>query len=379
LRERRALRFVVEALFLASLAAALVVADVRPLLIAGVMLAGWLVVALYEWAATRELPHYGRGLPPRYYVPQVSLPPPRPLEQLRYPYPAAGRDDEATWIATPAMRAEALAGWPVDVEPEPAPAASSAGEDTIVVDVPLFEGASSEPFHEDTWIELDPAARGVAPELEAPAAVAEPEVEEPEAAPEVEPEPVAVAAEAEPAAVVPEVDELELVPLVADEAAVAEEPEVGRRRRWRRGRRPPAEAAIVAAAASEVADEPVSAAVAEPEAAEAVAVAEPEVPEPAEAAVVAAEAAVVTEPDVAVNPEVAVEPEEEEEETEEDVAVPVEKPAPVSGMGARHTFDPLADAAPTRRRWRRRDDPYVELPAGPPRPTALPGASRRGQ
>jgi hypothetical protein len=48
-------------------------------------------------------------------------------------------------------------------------------------------------------------------------------------------------------------------------------------------------------------------------------------------------------------------------------------------MGARHTFDPLADAASTRRRWRRRDDPYVELPAGPPRPTALPGASRREQ
>ena len=93
MRERRALRFVVEALFLGALAAALVVADLEPLEIAGVMLLGWLVVALYEWAATRELPHYGRGLPPRYYVPQVALPPPRQLDQLHVPpgsgYPAA--------------------------------------------------------------------------------------------------------------------------------------------------------------------------------------------------------------------------------------------------------------------------------------------------
>src|SRR5580765_4942905 len=116
MRERRALRFVVEALFLGLLAAALVVADQDPLVIAGVMALGWLVVALYEWAATRELPHYGRGLPPRYYVPQVALPPPRQLDQLRTPgsgYPAPS-DDQATWIASPAMRAEALADWPVD-------------------------------------------------------------------------------------------------------------------------------------------------------------------------------------------------------------------------------------------------------------------------
>jgi hypothetical protein len=59
---RRALRFLVEAVFLGLLAAALVVADVKPLVIGGIMLAGWLVVALYEWAATRELPHRGRGL-----------------------------------------------------------------------------------------------------------------------------------------------------------------------------------------------------------------------------------------------------------------------------------------------------------------------------
>ena len=162
MRERRALRFVVEALFLGALAAALVVADLDPLVIAGVMLLGWLVVALYEWAATRELPHYGRGLPPRYYVPQVALPPPRQLEQLRCrPARAIRRasvDDQATWIASPAMRAEALADWPVDPA-DVTTTAPSPGEDTMVVDNLLLV-AGGEEFHEDTWIELDPIAEG---------------------------------------------------------------------------------------------------------------------------------------------------------------------------------------------------------------------------
>src|SRR3954452_4549381 len=133
MRERRALRFLVEALFLGALAAALVVGDLEPLYIAGIMLLGWIVVAFYEWAATRELPHYGRGLPPRYYVPQIALPPPRQLEQLRAGYPAAAPDDQATWIATPAMREEALGGWPLDPPDGPLPAPTP-GEDTMVVD-----------------------------------------------------------------------------------------------------------------------------------------------------------------------------------------------------------------------------------------------------
>ena len=96
------MRFTVEALFLALLAAALTVADLEPPVIVGLMLVGWVVVALYEWAATCERPYYGRGLPPRYYVPQVSLPPPRPLEQRPSAY-IAGRvadDDTPTWIAS---------------------------------------------------------------------------------------------------------------------------------------------------------------------------------------------------------------------------------------------------------------------------------------
>jgi hypothetical protein len=122
------LRFTVEALFLALLAAALTIADLEPSVIVGLMLVGWVVVALYEWAATRERPYYGRGLPPRYYVPQVSLPPPRPLEQLPSAYNAGDLDDDTpTWIASPALREEMLGGWPVEVE-------TSAGriEDTVV-------------------------------------------------------------------------------------------------------------------------------------------------------------------------------------------------------------------------------------------------------
>src|SRR4051794_4586818 len=93
------------------------------------MLAGWIIVALLEWAASREQPHYGSGLPPRYYVPQVALPPRRPLEQVGSIYPASERRDEApTWIAPPELREEVVGAWPVapphaDAEPYDEPAA----------------------------------------------------------------------------------------------------------------------------------------------------------------------------------------------------------------------------------------------------------------
>ena len=88
---------------------------------------------------------------------------------------------------------------------------------------------------------------------------------------------------------------------------------------------------------------------------------------------VVAAAAAVAPPDAFAEPEV-------EEDTEEDAAaLPAEEPAPVPvpERPARHTFDPLGGDSPSRRRWRRRDDPYVEVPARPPTPLALPGASRR--
>ena len=115
--DRRGSRFVLEVLFLLALTVALTLANLRPLEIAGIMLIGWVIVAVLEWVAWREEPHYGSGLPPRYYVPQVSLPPAQPLEQVSAGYPEA-RDEAPTWIASrPGLRAEMLGEWPVAAPP----------------------------------------------------------------------------------------------------------------------------------------------------------------------------------------------------------------------------------------------------------------------
>jgi len=111
--ERRGSRFVVEALFLAALTVALALAHLDALEIVGAMALGWLVVAAIEWTAWRGEPHYGSGLPPRYYLPRVDLPPPQPLEQVVQGYPGSGRDDAPTWIASASLRAEVLGEWPV--------------------------------------------------------------------------------------------------------------------------------------------------------------------------------------------------------------------------------------------------------------------------
>jgi hypothetical protein len=108
--ERRVPRLIVEVAFLAALAAALAFARLEPYQTAGVMLLGWALVALFEWGALRGRAHFASGSPPRWYVPRVTLPPPRPLEQVSSGYPAAEpATDAPTWIASPAM----LADWPV--------------------------------------------------------------------------------------------------------------------------------------------------------------------------------------------------------------------------------------------------------------------------
>jgi hypothetical protein len=121
--ERRGSRFLLEVLFLVALATTLTLTHLRAIEIAGVMLVGWVIVAAFEWAAWRGEPHYGSGLPPRYYVPSVSLPPAQPLEQVALDgYPDASRDEAPTWIASAALRSEMLGEWPVAapaVEAEP--------------------------------------------------------------------------------------------------------------------------------------------------------------------------------------------------------------------------------------------------------------------
>src|SRR6478672_3022235 len=114
--DSRGSRFALEVLFLVALAVVLALAELRPVEIGGIMLVGWVIVAALEWAAWRERPHYGSGLPPRYYVPQVSLPPAQPLEQVSNGYPEA-RDEAPTWIASAALREEMLGEWPVARQP----------------------------------------------------------------------------------------------------------------------------------------------------------------------------------------------------------------------------------------------------------------------
>jgi hypothetical protein len=179
--DHRGSRFAFEALFLIALAIGLAFARLDPLEIAGVMLVGWLIVAALEWAAWRDEPHYGSGLPPRYYVPRVSLPPAQPLEQVRVGYPEAQRDEAPTWIASASLRAEVLGEWP-----SAAPARQEEARDPDEAD------AEQE---DDRWTRAELPAAPIGEESE-PEGEPEPELErEPEpvveSVPLPDPEPVA--------------------------------------------------------------------------------------------------------------------------------------------------------------------------------------------
>jgi hypothetical protein len=123
-------RFLLEVIFLAGVAAALTFAELRTAAIIGVMAVAWAVVALLEWTAWLDEPHYGRGLPPRYYVPHVALPPPVGVRQGEPAYPVLPPvDDEPTFVAS--TQEWGLAEWP-ELE------ATAVVEDTAV-DIPVVE------------------------------------------------------------------------------------------------------------------------------------------------------------------------------------------------------------------------------------------------
>jgi hypothetical protein len=183
--DRRGSRFILEVLFLLALTVALTLANLRPLEIAGIMLAGWVIVAVLEWVAWREEPHYGSGLPPRYYVPQVSLPPAQPLEAVSAGYPEA-RDEAPTWIASAALRAEMLGEWPVAAPPV-TPQAEEEAPPEVEVEV------EPDPWTHDE--ELPAAPLG---ELE-PAPEPEPVVVTAPTEPELVPPPVSLPPEPQPA------------------------------------------------------------------------------------------------------------------------------------------------------------------------------------
>jgi hypothetical protein len=169
--DRRGFRFAIEVVYLAALAAALAFTALNAVLIVAVMLAGWALITAAEWADAAARPHYAAGLPPRWRVPFVALPPAQPLEQVVAGYPEPDLEEGATWIASAAVREELLGEWPVLMDPEDTQEA--APEEWIVpLPKPLPDlEAAPEP-------ELEPEPEPVA-------------AEEPE--PEPEPAPVVVA------------------------------------------------------------------------------------------------------------------------------------------------------------------------------------------
>ncbi len=175
--DRRGSRFLLEVLFLAAVAVGVTLARLTALEIAGAMLLGWLIVALLEWAAWRNEPHYGSGLPPRYYVPRLDLPPAQPLEQVaRGGYPEVSRDEAPTWIASAALRSEVLGDWPLAVpvpdagpdESADAPPEATEGEDAELDDIELDD------------IELEDGDRVVLPPVLSPEEADDGGREEPE-------------------------------------------------------------------------------------------------------------------------------------------------------------------------------------------------------
>ena len=156
-------------LFLAAVAAALTAADLNAPTVIGLMLLGWVVVALFEWAAWLDEPHFGSGLPPRYYVPQPALPPPRVIDQNGVDQESVGypvseqSDEESTWIASPEEWGEVLEDWPMLDS-------SSPGEET---EIAVLDGLE---------VELPADVRPPAPEAEPTSELDLPVLDEPEPA-----------------------------------------------------------------------------------------------------------------------------------------------------------------------------------------------------
>jgi hypothetical protein len=200
----RGARIALEAGFLLAVAVLLGAMRVDPVWIVLVMTLAWVIVALLEWAAWREEPHWASGQPPRYYVPAQAVPPRPPTQELPafsiYPQPAVPRDDAPTWIATPEMRDELL-GWPagVPVEEELEPVAEAVADE--VSEELLVEAAvaASEP-EEQGWDVGWPAVDEPEPAVDPWVAEELPEVviERFQPAPEPEPEPVFAEPEPDP-------------------------------------------------------------------------------------------------------------------------------------------------------------------------------------
>ena len=116
--DRRGSRFALEALFLGALAAALAFTALSAAEIVAVMLGGWALIALTEWAAGRSPAALRRRPAAALARPAFALPPAQPLERVAGGYPEPELDEGATWIASAALREELLSEWPLMLEPE---------------------------------------------------------------------------------------------------------------------------------------------------------------------------------------------------------------------------------------------------------------------
>ncbi|HEY4349565.1 MAG TPA: hypothetical protein VGM80_18450 [Gaiellaceae bacterium] len=355
---RRTGRFVIESLFLAGVAAALTFAEVRPAAVIALMAAAWLIVAFLEWTAFRDEPHYGRGLPPRFYVPQVALPPSRPVSQPdRYPI-HHGPDDAPTFVASATDWANELQDWPI-MDAGHADAATqiahpddrydySYGHD-IDDDQALDEPLGREPALEDEPT-ADPDAAPVAPSLDTALSGAPFPVGPPPVFPAPPPPVAAPQDEAPPSAPLePAVESTAIVlPPVLDELV------------------PPGEVHPLPDMDEDLVP-------AEDEATEDPAFSVGPTP--------AGEAWEESEPERVADIELPREPEPEAEpyrplvpQQEKRVLVAEQRP-PSSAV---HHIDPLAAAASGRRLFRRSsEDSAVEIPDGPPPDRALPGRAGR--
>jgi hypothetical protein len=225
-------RWALEACFVIAVPVAAAVADLRSLWIVVAAAGAFAIVAITEWAASRErdvLPAPAPAAPP------APVEEPEPVAVLPPVEPAPGEATE--WTLPP----------PVE---EPEPEEPQQEELTGVGAVEAAEAAEAEPEllePEPELLEPEPEPEPVAVEPEEPAAEAQPEPEPLlEPAEEPAPEPVllpeAPVVEAQPEAEAlpepPEEPAAEPVPLPEPPPApVAEEPEPRRRRfRWRRER-----------------------------------------------------------------------------------------------------------------------------------------------
>jgi hypothetical protein len=189
--DRRGSRFVLEVFFLLALAVGLTLASLNAL----------------EWAAWRSEPHYGSGLPPRYYVPRVNLPPAQPLDPVATGYPEAVREEAPTWIASAALRQEMLGEWPVAIpadEPdhEAIEVVGAVVDPWLVAELPAAPLGEREPEAEPEPTIVEPPLEP--PPLELPPVEALPVETLPELEPERESEPEPLVAATEQVVVEPE-------------------------------------------------------------------------------------------------------------------------------------------------------------------------------